>query len=243
MVIHFFRRRPEGYWLFVIIFLGPLGALAYFVMEVVPDLRVKPPWLARVERKRRQQWLEARVAESPALESLYELGEIYAAEGDHARALELFARVLARDEEWQEAHYGRARSLMALGRLDEAIADLEPLARAKPNYHHYEAYLSLAECYERAGRLEQAQAAYQDIVGRSTVVLRLRRPAGSLGRERDRTRDDAADSGQEVDAAALLAPPGAPLVPQGRGVLEGALSFSAPGPRWWFALCRGSCRR
>ena len=87
MAVHFFRRRPEGYWFFVILFLGPLGAAVYFVLEVVPDLRVKPPWLARMARRRRRQWLEHVAAEIPALEHLQELGEICAVEGEHARDL------------------------------------------------------------------------------------------------------------------------------------------------------------
>src|SRR2546428_46520 len=37
-IIHFIRRRPETYWLFIIVFLGPLGAFIYILMEVVPDL-------------------------------------------------------------------------------------------------------------------------------------------------------------------------------------------------------------
>ena len=37
-VIHFIRRRPDTYWLFVIIFLGPLGALIYLCVEGIPDL-------------------------------------------------------------------------------------------------------------------------------------------------------------------------------------------------------------
>jgi hypothetical protein len=37
-MIHFFRRRPENYWFYVIIFLGPIGAAAYLVMEGLPDL-------------------------------------------------------------------------------------------------------------------------------------------------------------------------------------------------------------
>lgn len=169
MIVHFFRRRPGGYWFFVILFLGPLGAAAYFVLEVVPDLRVKPPWLARMERRRRRQWLEHLVAETPALEHVQELAEICAAEGEHARAVELFSRVLRRDDDSREARHGRAKSLAELGRIEEAITDLEPVARAEPNYHFYDAYLTLAECYERAGRLDAARAAYQDILGRTTV--------------------------------------------------------------------------
>src|SRR5918995_1013065 len=37
-IVHFIRRRPDTLWLWIIIFLGPLGAAVYIVMEVVPDL-------------------------------------------------------------------------------------------------------------------------------------------------------------------------------------------------------------
>jgi hypothetical protein len=169
MLLHFFRRRPEGYWFFIIIFLGPLGALIYFVIEVIPDLRVKPPAIARFERGRRRRWLEHMAGEAPSVETLQELGEIYAAEGEHERAIELFSRVLKRDPDAREALYGRGKSLVAMGRIDEAIADLDPVARAEPAYRFYDAYLTLAECYERAGRDEAAAAAYREILGRTTV--------------------------------------------------------------------------
>src|SRR5712692_2084274 len=169
MLIHFFRRRPEGYWFFVILFLGPLGALVYFVMEVVPDLRVKPPAIARLERRRRRQWLEHMAGEAPSIETLEELGEIYAAEGEHARAVEFFSRALKRDAELREALHGRGKSLMALGETERAVADLEAVVKAEPAYKFYDAYLTLAECYEKLGRDDAARAAYQDILGRTTV--------------------------------------------------------------------------
>ena len=37
-ILHFIRRRPDFYWLWIIIFLGPLGALVYIAIEVVPDV-------------------------------------------------------------------------------------------------------------------------------------------------------------------------------------------------------------
>ncbi len=169
MVIHYFRKRPEGYWFFVIVFLGPIGALAYFVLEVVPDLRVKPPWLARMERRRRRAWLEHVVSEAPALEHLQELGEIYALEGEHERAIELFTRALNRDAELLEARHGRAKSRVALGQIEGAIEDLEQVVKAEPNHRFWDSYLTLAECYDRADRTDAARAAYQDILGRTTV--------------------------------------------------------------------------
>jgi len=36
-IIHFIRRRPDTYWLFVIFFLGWLGALVYLLVEVIHD--------------------------------------------------------------------------------------------------------------------------------------------------------------------------------------------------------------
>jgi hypothetical protein len=194
MLVHFFRRRPEWYWFFIIIFLGPLGALIYFIIEVIPDLRVKPPAIARFERGRRRRWLENMAGEAPAVETLQELGEIYAAEGQHERAIEFFTRVLKRDPEAHEALYARGKSLVALGRIEEAIADLEPVARAEPAYHFYDASLTLAECYERAGRDDAAEAAYREILGRTTVsrayyncgVLLARR--GQLDAARDMMR-------------------------------------------------------
>ena len=37
-VLHFIRRRPDTFWLWIIIFFGPPGAFIYILMEVVPDL-------------------------------------------------------------------------------------------------------------------------------------------------------------------------------------------------------------
>jgi len=34
-LVHFARRRPEGYWLYVILFGGFVGASAYIVVEVL----------------------------------------------------------------------------------------------------------------------------------------------------------------------------------------------------------------
>ncbi len=36
-IIHFIRRRPDTYWLYIIQFLGPVGALVYIFAEMAPD--------------------------------------------------------------------------------------------------------------------------------------------------------------------------------------------------------------
>ena len=36
-ILHFVRRRPDNYWLFIILMGGAIGALVYIVVEVIPD--------------------------------------------------------------------------------------------------------------------------------------------------------------------------------------------------------------
>src|SRR5439155_240671 len=36
-IVHFIRRRPDTYWLWIIVFGGGLGALVYIAAEVLPD--------------------------------------------------------------------------------------------------------------------------------------------------------------------------------------------------------------
>ena len=37
-IVHFIRRRPDTYWLWIILFGGGLGALVYIAAEVLPDM-------------------------------------------------------------------------------------------------------------------------------------------------------------------------------------------------------------
>jgi len=30
--LHFIKRRPQSYWIYVIVFLGPLGAIIYLIV-------------------------------------------------------------------------------------------------------------------------------------------------------------------------------------------------------------------
>jgi len=65
-LIHFIRRRPDMYWLWIIIFLGPLGAGIYILMEVIPDLGVLRQSFDAFPRRKRIRQLEALVLDNPA---------------------------------------------------------------------------------------------------------------------------------------------------------------------------------
>ena len=74
---------------------------------------------------------------------------------DGAAAAEAYARALALGAD-PELRYDRARLLAALGRSDEAIQELLTLRAARPE--NASITLALAERYEEAGRLAEAEA-------------------------------------------------------------------------------------
>ena len=65
-IVHFIRRRPDGIWLLVIVFLGPIGALVYIFMEILPDLTLLRQSMEGYGRRKRIKYLEAVVQQNPA---------------------------------------------------------------------------------------------------------------------------------------------------------------------------------
>ena len=53
-LVHYVRRQPSFYWIYLILFLGPLGALIYLAVEWLPELR-DPGAFRFVERGRRRR--------------------------------------------------------------------------------------------------------------------------------------------------------------------------------------------
>ena len=54
-IIHFIRRRPDGYWLWIILIGGALGAFIYFIAEVVPDFGLLRVSFQRAGRRRSER--------------------------------------------------------------------------------------------------------------------------------------------------------------------------------------------
>src|SRR5687768_5487088 len=94
-IVHFIRRRPDTIWLWVIIFPGPLGALVYIAMEVVPDLGLLRHSFDALGRRKRIRYLEALVLENPAVGNYEELADLYLDEGKFGRARECYDQAIA----------------------------------------------------------------------------------------------------------------------------------------------------
>lgn len=169
-LIHFFRRRPEGYWFFVILFFGALGAVIYFIAEVVPDFGLLRASFRRASRRRRIKELEAIVEENTAVGNLEELADLAFDEGQFARARQLYDRVLAASRPTSvDPFYRRGLAALALGDAPAAVADLERVVSEEPKYDLYRASGMLASAYALAGQPTRAEAQFKSATAISTL--------------------------------------------------------------------------
>jgi len=84
------------------------------------------------------------------------LGRAQLEEGDYAGALNWFRTSISRDESYEDGHIGVADALTALGRLEDAIAQLELALEKTPDSPPLQ--VALGTVYLRAGRFGDARA-------------------------------------------------------------------------------------
>ena len=75
-IVHFMRRRPDGYWLWIILLGGGIGAFAYLIAEVLPDAALLRGTFSAFPRRKRIRQLEAEVLDNPSIGNFEELGDL-----------------------------------------------------------------------------------------------------------------------------------------------------------------------
>jgi hypothetical protein len=168
-ILHFVRRRPDTYWLFIILMGGGVGALVYIAVEVVPDARLLHGAYQVFPRRKRIRALEAAVFDNPSVGNYEELGDLLLEDGQHARARECFDTVLARADAI-DARYHRALCSMALGDFAAAEQDLAVVTSREPKYDYQRAAGLRAHALARLGRRDEAAAAFADVTTTSTLT-------------------------------------------------------------------------
>ena len=76
-IVHFIRRRPNTFWLWIILMGGGLGALVYILVEVVPDAGLLRPYLQVMSHRKRLRQLEMMVIDNPSAGNYEELADLY----------------------------------------------------------------------------------------------------------------------------------------------------------------------
>jgi hypothetical protein len=168
-LLHFVRRRPDTFWLWIILIGGGLGALVYIVAEVVPDVSLLRGPLEAFPRGRRIRALEAAIIDNPAVGNREELADLYLEAGNFQRARELYDSVISPCTESIDPLYRRAIAAIGLADFAAAAADLELVVAKDPKYDLRRALGLLAHAHARLGHTERADALFQQATGISTL--------------------------------------------------------------------------
>ncbi len=167
-LVHFIRRRPDNVWLWIIIFFGPLGALVYIAMEVIPDLGLLRQSLDSFGRRKRIAQLEAVVLENPAAGNYEELADLLLDEGKFARARECYDKAITSHGD-PDPIYRRGIAELQLGDFAAAVPDLEYVTSRDPKYDFNRAIALLAHAYANTSQPEKADALFQRATEVSTL--------------------------------------------------------------------------
>ena len=168
-IVHFARRRPDTYWLWIIIIGGGLGAAAYIVLEVIPDAGLLRSSFQIFPRRRHIKQLQAAIIDNPSIGNYEELGDLYLEDGKYAQARECFDKVIASRPQSPDPFYRRALAALALDDPKAAVADLEQVIARDPKYDYQRAAGLLAHALGKSGQPERALALFAETLELSTL--------------------------------------------------------------------------
>jgi len=166
-IVHFVRRRPDFFWLWIILFHW-VGALVYIVVEVIPDAGLLRSGFQVFPRRRRIHELERAILDNPSAGNYEELGLLYLDNGDYARARASYDKAIASRTDSVDAFYRRGVAEVELADFAAAVPDLERAVTADANYDFHRAKGLLAHAYAQTGQADKAEAMFRQATKIST---------------------------------------------------------------------------
>ncbi len=159
-LVHFFRRQPDRYWLWIIIMGQGLGALVYIAMEVVPDMGLLREVYRSMDRHKRLRYMEEMVVQNPSAGNYEELADLYLQDKKWKRARECYDKAISSRTDSVDPFYRRGVCEIELGDFAAAVPDLERTYQAEPRYDLMRAPALLAQAYAKTGQPEKADALF-----------------------------------------------------------------------------------
>jgi len=167
-IVHFIRRRPDTYWIYIILFLGPLGATIYLFVEALPDLGLLRQSFKVFPRRRRIHELEAAVLDNPSAGNYEELADLYMEDGNFAKARTCYDRAISSRTDSLDPFYRRGVCEVELGDFAAAVLDLERVVNSDPGYDFHRAKGLLAHAYANTGQPAKAEQLFREATVIST---------------------------------------------------------------------------
>jgi hypothetical protein len=168
-IVHFIRRRPDTYWIWIILFLGPIGALVYIFAEVVPDYQILNQSFKGISRGNRVRALQLIIRDNPSVGNYEELGELLMESGNFQAARAAFDKAIDGHIDIADAYYRRGICSLQLGDAAAAVRDIEPVVAKDPDFNFHRAAGLLAHAYALNRQPEKAEALFRRTLATSTL--------------------------------------------------------------------------
>lgn len=172
-IVTFAKRGGDRYWIWIILIGGAIGAIAYFLIEGLPDFTRIAHSFSGPARRKRITVLRAIVRENPAPGNYEELGELLIEEKKWSEAREAFDKALSSRTDSLHPFYHRGVASFELGDYPSAVRDLKLVVDKDPKFAYSRALCLLAQAQARSGHGDEAAAAFDRLVQSSTAAESL----------------------------------------------------------------------
>ncbi len=171
MCLDCINRKEHFIWVIIMIVLFPIGAGVYF-FAVKNRLTGPGPQPIRLfsTAPRREIETEETLQLKEMISKFHKayhyekLGQLYLDQKKYEAAVSQFDEAIKKDPELNEARYGKAKALHALGQPAEGAKVLEELVKIDKKYDYGNAIFGLAECYRLSGQDDKALEAYETVI-------------------------------------------------------------------------------
>ena len=168
-IIHFIRRRPDAFWLWVILIGGWLGALVYIAVEAIPDAGLLRDTFKAFPRRSRIRELEAAVLDNPSAGNYEELADLYLDEKKYKRARQCYDKAISSRTDSPDPFYRRGVAATMMEDYAAALPDLERVVSQDSQYDFHRAAALLAHVYANTGQPDKAAALFEQVTRISTA--------------------------------------------------------------------------
>jgi hypothetical protein len=168
-ILHFIRRRPDTYWLYIILIGGWLGALVYIAAELIPDLGLLRGSFQAFPRRKRIRELQALILDNPSAGNYEELAGLFQDEKNYVQARDCYNKAITVRTDSADPFYRRGQCALELGDFAAAVPDLERVVGQDRKYDFQRAAGLLAHAYASTGQPEKADALFREVLVTSTL--------------------------------------------------------------------------
>lgn len=173
-IIHVIRSGRQTYWIMVILFLPFLGALAYLVLEVLPEFQgnrhvrtARAKAVAAIDPNREVRAARDALDLADTIANRIRLADAFAAIGKHDEAVSLYLEATDREPAPDVRMQAKlARSLFETGQHTQALTVLDAMVPPTTQSERDRLTLLRARILAELDRKDEARALYADIVTR-----------------------------------------------------------------------------